>query len=367
MRKIKKLIKRPGIFFRDYLNKKHPIINNEQNVSEFDESVLIDGDIQMSLLESGLKIPQSDIDVVFTWVNNRDENWQRKYKIALYELNKPIGLHANDPARFTNHEELYYSVNSVLKFLPWVRKVFIVTDDQMPEWYNSDKYPKVTFVSHSQIIESQYLPTFNSHVIEANLHKIPDLSENFLYFNDDVFVARPLPREHFFANNGIASIFVANKSLSSMRARGIATPTLFAATNSGNLLKQTYNADIDMPLVHTYIPLKKSAFEMAWLLFYEQIQDFMPNKFRSNNDLNLATFLVPWLMYLNGQSVFVREICYYFNIRSNNALIQYKKLLSKKVASSQPHSFCANDFNSEDNIPDYHNHLEKMLKEYYDF
>lgn len=365
-KKIKKFVKNPGVFFRDYFNKRYPIINNEQGITEFDEGILIDNDIQMSLLESTIQMPLNPVDVVFTWVNDKDERWQKKYKRALEEVNSPIGLYADDQARFSNHDELYYSVHSVLKFLPWVRKIFIVTDGQIPNWYQGEKYCNIEFIDHHQIIESQYLPTFNSHVIEANLFKIPDLSENFLYFNDDVFVARPLPREHFFASNDIASIFVSNKSLASMRNRGIGTPTLFAASNSGKLLQETYGVNIDMPLVHTYIPLKKSAFELAWNLFPEHINGFLPNKFRSNNDLNLATFLVPWLMYINGNSVFVREVCYYFNIRTNNALVQYKKLLNKKDDGRQPHSFCANDFHSQKNIPNYQQHLESMLRAYYD-
>lgn len=366
-KKIKKLIKNPGIFFRDYFNKRYPTINNEQKISEIDEPILIDSDIQMSLLEASIETQSTPVDVVFTWVNDRDDKWRQKYESALSQINSPIGLYANDQARFANHDELYYSVHSVLKFLPWVRKVFIVTDEQVPEWYqDNERYQKLEFISHHQIIDEQYLPTFNSHVIEANLFKIPDLSENFIYFNDDVFVARPLSREHFFASNDIASIFVAEKSLSSMRERGIGTPTLFAASNSSQLLQEQYGISIDMPLVHTYIPLKKSMFELAWQLFPEHITGFLPNKFRSNNDLNLATFLVPWLMYINAKSVFTREVCYYFNIRTNNALVQYKKLLSKKYDGQQPHSFCANDFNSQKNIPNYQQHLESMLQKYYD-
>lgn len=366
-KKIKKLISNPGAFFRDYFNKRYPIINNEQSVSEIEESILINSDAQMLLLESAIKKPLSAVDVVFTWVNDKDQQWQNKYQAALAKVDSPIGLYANDQARFANHDELYYSVHSVLKFLPWVRKVFIITDNQIPHWYkNNDTYQKLTFINHHQIINQKYLPTFNSHVIEAHLHQIPDLSENFIYFNDDVFVARPLPREHFFAINDIASIFVAKKSLSSMRERGIETPTLFAASNSSNLLQQEYDVSIDMPLVHTYVPLKKSAFELAWKLFPEHIEAFLINKFRNNNDLNLATFLVPWLMYIHGNSVFMREICYYFNIRTNNALVQYKKLLSKKYNGQQPHSFCANDFHGQKNIPDYQQHLESMLQKYYD-
>ena len=79
---------------------------------------------------------------------------------------------------------------------------------------------KIKLINHSQIIDAKYLPTFNSHVIEANLYKIPDLSEHFIYFNDDVFVARPLMPNHFFENNGLASLFVANKSFQKNTSTG---------------------------------------------------------------------------------------------------------------------------------------------------
>ena len=75
------------------------------------------------------------------------------------------------------------------------------------------EYAKVQHIDHSEIISSKYLPTFNSHVIEAHLHNIPNLAENFIYFNDDVFVARELPPGHFFKGNGLASIFISRKSL----------------------------------------------------------------------------------------------------------------------------------------------------------
>lgn len=366
-KKIKKLIKNPGIFFRDYFNKRYPTINNEQKISEIDEPILIDSDIQMSLLEASIETQSTPVDVVFTWVNDRDDKWRQKYESALSQINSPIGLYANDQARFANHDELYYSVHSVLKFLPWVRKVFIVTDEQVPEWYqDNERYQKLEFISHHQIIDEQYLPTFNSHVIEANLFKIPDLSENFIYFNDDVFVARPLPKEHFFATNGNVSIFLAKKSLAKMRKKGVMTPTLFACFNCQELLKEQYQVEVDMPLVHTYIPLKKSYYEQAWQLYENQITAFLPNKFRSNNDLNLASFLVPYLMFLEGRAVTRAEVCYYFNIRTANAMAQYNKLLAKKLRNEAPHSICANDFNSQKQVSNYSENLEVFLKSYFD-
>lgn len=365
-RKTRKFIKTPGPFFRDYLNKKYPAFSNEQKISQNDESVVIRHELQRCLLEKKLITNNEPVDVVFTWVNNTDSAWRERYQQASRQpMNNDIGLYANDNARFENHNELYYSIHGVLKHLEWVRHIFIVTDNQTPDWFSSLRSEKISIIDHRQIIDEKYLPTFNSHVIEAHLHRIPNLSENFIYLNDDVFVARPLPKEHFFAPNGNASIFLADKSLQAMKDKGVMTPTLFACSNCQLLLKKDYSVEIDMPLVHTYIPLKKSYFEKAWQLYGDRIQEFLANKFRSNHDLNLATFLVPYLMYLNGKSVACTEVCYYFNIRSSNAKIQYKKLLQLKDEDKQPHSFCANDFNSQEQTSHFHKDLTDFLQSYF--
>lgn len=365
-RKTRKFIKTPGPFFRDYLNKKYPAFSNEQKISQNDESIVIRHELQRCLLEKKLITNNEPVDVVFTWVNNTDSAWRERYQQASRQpMNNDIGLYANDNARFDNHNELYYSIHGVLQHLEWVRHIFIVTDNQTPDWFSSVRSEKISIIDHRQIIDEKYLPTFNSHVIEAHLHRIPNLSENFIYLNDDVFVARPLPKEHFFAPNGNASIFLADKSLQAMKDKGVMTPTLFACSNCQLLLKKDYSVEIDMPLVHTYIPLKKSYFEKAWQLYGDRIQEFLANKFRSNHDLNLATFLVPYLMYLNGKSVACTEVCYYFNIRSSNAKIQYKKLLQLKDEDKQPHSFCANDFNSQEQTSHFHKDLTDFLQSYF--
>ena len=365
MKKLKKFAKHPGIFLRDYFNKKYPVINNEQLLIEPHEALLIENDFKMISLESSINKARLPIDVVFTWVDNTDPVWQKKYQAANQDANPSLGLYSADEARFANHNELYYSVYSVQKFMPWVRNIYIVTDEQTPHCLSEGNHTNIKIIDHTEIIEPQYLPTFNSHVIEAHLHKIPGLSENFIYFNDDVFVARPLKAEHFFRPNGIASLFIAAKQLSKMRKKGLITPTLSASFNSINLLQRYHNNFIDMPLVHTYVPLKKSMYELAWQKYENEIRSFLPNKLRTNDDWNMATFLVPWLTYLNGKAVFTREVCYYFNIRSAHAPIQYAKLLRKNHSGQQPHSFCANDFNSIKNIPNYQEKLVSMLKNYY--
>ncbi len=363
MKKIKKFIKKPGIFFRDYLNKKYPVRNIEQPYTESSEAILIQGSDLLNRLVAVNTKDIIPIDVVFTWVDGGDEQWYKKYQEFAPKYEKEAALYATDSARFSNHNELFYSVNAVLKFMPWVNHIYIVTDNQTPVWI--DNNPKITIVDHKDIIDKEYLPTFNSHVIEAFLHKIPNLNENFIYFNDDVFVARPLQPEHFFQNNGIASIFMAEKSIKKMRLKGTITPTLSASERSITLLNKFYNTNIDTPLVHTYIPLKKSMYQLAWQRYENEIRAFLGNKFRMSNDLNFANFLIPWLMYFEGKSVPRVEICYYFNIRSNDALVKYRKLLHKKKIGQEPHSFCANDFHSKNNNKDYLHHLSNLLENYY--
>ncbi|MDA3978221.1 stealth family protein [Gallibacterium sp. AGMB14963] len=364
MKKIRKFLFSPGEFFRDYLIKKYPFKNTELYIPEDEEYLFIKAQEIVGNLEHKLySTESSEIDVVYTWVDNSDVNWLKKYQETKSIFSeKSFSLYALDPARFTNHDELYYSLISIKKYMPWIRKIHIVTDGQKPKLPNNINTENIYFIDHKEIIDSQYLPTFNSHVIEAHLHNIPDLSENFIYFNDDVFTARMLPREHFFRNNGIASIFISPKKLS---IKKVLTPTLCASLNSSDLLYKDYGIKITNSLIHTYIPLKKSIYTLVWNRHKDLIDTFLNNRFRNNQDLNLATFLVPWVMYLEGKAVFSQDICYYFNIRSAHAQTQYTKLLQKNQQNLQPHSFCANDFNSQSSICEYRENLISMLESYY--
>lgn len=355
MRKIKKFFKSPGIFFRDYLNKRYPVVRNEILCREEEESILMRHDLA---IEERITV-NFPIDVVFTWVNDKDPEWISRYNYFRESYSGDIGLHAKDLARFSNHDELKYSLRCVIKNIPWVRNVFIVTDNQRPDWIDIDYDKRVTIVDHRDIISEKYLPTFNSHVIEAHLHNIEGLAEHFIYFNDDVFVARPLPVGHFFKSNGNASLFLSKKNLNQMNRKGTSTPTMHASLTGRSLLSKQFNSQqIDSPLVHTYVPLRKSQYKKCWSIFESEIKRFLPNKFRSNNDLNMATFLVPWFTYLDGKAELARDICYYFNIRSPAATSFFNALYLSKKNGTLPHSFCANDFNT--NHPPLSNYKKKL-------
>jgi hypothetical protein len=356
IKKIQKFIRSPGLFIRDYLLKRHPLILNELKCPIDEEEVLIRH--ELALHEN---LPESlTIDVVFTWVNDADPVWQKKLNHAKNN-GQTIGAHAQDNARFANHDELRYSLKCILENMPWVNHIYIVTDQQRPNWLKADC--RITIIDHKEIIDKQFLPTFNSHVIEACLHKIKGLAEHFIYFNDDVFVARPLQKNHFFKSNGIASLFLAQKSLTAMHDKGMTTPTLSAAQKGAKLLRAQYGETIDMPLVHTYVPLRKSMFELAWQQHGASIRQFMGNQFRGNNDLNLATFLIPWMAYFEGLAVPAIDICYYFNAQSTAAKQYWTQLHLKKGSTATPHSFCANDFR-DTSAGTLNNGLSNQLKLY---
>ena len=131
-----------------------------------------------------------NIDFVVPWVNGNDPEW-----IKL--RNSYSGKY--EESRYREWDIFKYWFRSVEKYAPWVRKVHLVTCGQVPEWLNT-KHPKLNLVFHKDYMPERYLPTFSSHPIELNLHRIKELSEKFVYFNDDFYLCSPCEEEDFFKN-----------------------------------------------------------------------------------------------------------------------------------------------------------------------
>lgn len=132
------------------------------------------------------------IDIVMIWVDGNDPDWQKE--LLKYSPNNTGDKRIN---RFRDWDNLKYWFRGIEKFAPWVHKIHFVTCGHYPEWLNMNS-PKLHFIKHSDYIPEEYLPTFNSHTIELNLHRIEGLSEQFIYFNDDIFLLAPIKKERFF-------------------------------------------------------------------------------------------------------------------------------------------------------------------------
>ena len=135
------------------------------------------------------------IDFVVPWVDSNDPKWIESYNH--YRPNKPL----SDNVRFRDWGIFRYWFRSVEKYAPWVNKIYLITNGKFPDWINPD-CEKLVLVNHSDYIPEKYLPTFNSKTIELNLGRIKDLSEHFVYFNDDMIINAPVTPQYFF-NNGL--------------------------------------------------------------------------------------------------------------------------------------------------------------------
>ena len=124
------------------------------------------------------------IDIVFTYVNGLDSAWLENKKI--HQETDSKNKHFNSAIRYVGINEIYYSVKNVIKFMPWVNNIFIITDNQVPP-LGEDILKRVKIIDHTEIIPAKLLPVFFSDVIESFVHNIPGLSEIFIYSNDDNF------------------------------------------------------------------------------------------------------------------------------------------------------------------------------------
>lgn len=136
-----------------------------------------------------------DIDIVILWVDGSDPAWQDEKRRYL----PPSEKDSDSANRYRDWGLLPYWFRTIENFAPWVRKVHFVTWGHVPGFLNLNA-PKLNVVKHTDFIPAEYLPTFSSHAIEMNIHRIPDLAEHFIYFNDDMFLLRPMAEENFFRN-----------------------------------------------------------------------------------------------------------------------------------------------------------------------
>lgn len=139
----------------------------------------------------------ADIDFVVTWVDMEDPEWIEEFN--RYSTRKKEEKNGVSDARFRDYGLLRYWFRGVEKFAPWVRRIHFVTNGQKPAWLDLSN-PKLHLVSHRDFIPQEFLPTYNSVVIERYMHLIPGLADKFVYFNDDFFIIRPVSPERFFKN-----------------------------------------------------------------------------------------------------------------------------------------------------------------------
>jgi Stealth protein CR2, conserved region 2/Stealth protein CR1, conserved region 1 len=148
------------------------------------------------------------IDAVIAWVDGRDRKHRAKRKRYLADPGgdaKPERA-ARDERRFSDNDEIRFCLRSIRNYAPWVRTIWLVTDDQVPAAIDRQRaeLDNIRIVDHREIFRGyeQLLPTFNSLAIETMLWRIKGLADRFLYFNDDMMLVGPVEPTDFFSNDG---------------------------------------------------------------------------------------------------------------------------------------------------------------------
>jgi hypothetical protein len=269
-----------------------------------------------------MNIMNIDVDLVFTYVDGYDPEFIKMKNSYLNSLNKKY----NPDIRSKGLDEIIYSVNSVIKFIPWIRKIFIVTNNQIPP---IDKQlissGKVVIIDQNTIVDSKYLPTFNSDVIESYLHNIPNLSEIFLYNNDDMMHLNHIHRRDIYeVRNNKVLLKIRNNYNKNSRVHQVEYSLRIDYTK-----KLFLNIDPNIRLINNHHTkfLRKSSMKYIEEKFKKLLDKMRINRVRGTGYIQYLFFL------LNVD-----------NILHNNIILNYgRDVIEKKLGNKEGNRLLFND------------------------
>lgn len=284
---------------------------------------------------------QFDIDLVYLWVDGNDLTWLAK-KYAFLGKNIDLNTEATTIARNANNDELLFSLRSAAKHAPWIRKIYIVTDEQTPEWLNL-QHPKIQIVDIRELIPAEALPCYNSVIIEHFLYKIPGLSEHFLYGNDDMFFHANLTPDFFFTPEGLPIVrlqrSLARKWTNKLRIAlkihtNIYRKTIFRSAKMIENKFGTYYTGIPHHNFDSY--LKSDYRNVVEKDFSAEIMSTITNHIRMENDIQR-------IIYLYYALAVKRGVIRYVGRKESCRIRLQKPDFMHFITAYNPMLFCLND------------------------
>ncbi|MFM5904215.1 MAG: Stealth CR1 domain-containing protein [Microbacteriaceae bacterium] len=237
------------------------------------------GDLERAAKYDNLYDVNFPIDAVYLWVDGSDPTWLAKK--SAYDSNSDSS-HGSAASRFISRNELYFSIRSLLDHARWVNKIWVVTDGQTPDL--GEFADLVTVIEHKDFIPADYLPTFNSHTITANLHRIEGLSEHFLYLNDDIFFGRNLHPGIWFDTLGRSVVRYTKTLLPGFETNSIDTIHRIRQ-NTVALGHAAGYKTTTRSIQHGPHPLQKQIMAELWKAHPESLETTCRNRFRSETDI----------------------------------------------------------------------------------
>ena len=229
------------------------------------------------------------MDAVITYVDGNDPVWKQDYEKY---TNVPVMQ-----KRFRDWGTLKYLLRGIQKKMPFIRNVYLVVShpSQVPSWADRDN---LKIVLHKDIIPEEFLPPFNCNPIEMNLHRIPGLDEEYLYFNDDMFPVGDCCPTDFFREGKAVIGFYRHLFASNMYKK--------ICRNSDRLARQALGMKPSVFFTrpqHICSPMLKSVCEEVYEKVNEQIRETSATRTRTEDNLNQYLFLD----YMNYKGLVINE------------------------------------------------------------
>ena len=304
------------------------------------------------------------IDLVYLWVDGSDADWKAemlKWKKTLSGLSSEGGFR---DCRFSDNQELKYSLRSVLVNAPWINNIYIVTNGQIPDWLNLD-YSKIKIISHSQILPEDALPTFNSEAIEACICNIPGLSEYFLYSNDDMFINRPVTPDYFFDKNGkpIVRLVKQQWSLEDINSNLYLQNIEYSIQQ----IKLKFGKEYKYEPSHNMDAYRKSYFLECKNEFLEQFNAVCYKKFRTPNSVqrHIVSLYMLSKKYAKLKKVDIHINCKKKELENIYLPIMQEDKMKNAIYLHNPVLMCIND--DENTIFEDRKNLKMFLSAHYPY
>jgi len=286
------------------------------------------------------------IDIVIPWVNGNDPEWFRQKEEDFKRLRPD--LETDSQVRYQTWDNLHYWFRAIEKFMPWVNRIFLVTWGHFPEFLKAE-HPKLRLVKHSDYIPEKYLPNYNSNPIEMNYHRIEDLSENFIIFNDDFFPLQPIKETYYFRNDVVCDEAVESPIIPISKNEGYDGYRCFCGIQLNNLsiinrhfkkrdvqkqfwkwfwpgygqlLKRNIGLHYWYKFVgfrdpHMASAMKKSTLAHLWEVEPEALDIASQNRFR-NGDTDISQYLIRYWQLCSGEFYPRRTKGKYNDVSLNN-------------------------------------------------
>ncbi|GAA5926594.1 uncharacterized protein JCM15063_000317 [Sporobolomyces koalae] len=233
-----------------------------------------------------------DISVVYTWVNGSEATFLEEKAAITGE-----GVENN---RFRDDGLFRYSVRSIQRFMPWHKGEIILLSrrSHLPAWIDAE-HPRFRHVAIEDIMPSEAFPTFDSNAIEAYMHLIPGLTNRFLYFNDDFFLARPTSPELFFTPTGGVKLF---REWDDVRDRVGDDDWTVSVKTTGSMIEAEYGklpeASLRVPAHAPYAFLRNALRNLhAHERFGPALRESVSHRVRWSGDVNVHILHAAYAMF----------------------------------------------------------------------